>query len=191
VNLDALKAATDFQKEMLKQVQDQLKALDDRGRNFITLGSGALAAIALVSRPVDVFANPALDPLVKWISLLCIGVAVVLLIFALHRYLAISQPALPFFPDPDDLGELASTEDDASNVQQSLLTTYAELTTEALKLLLQRTEATRRLQTVLVVVSMLLLMYLIVPAINYAYSSQAVPPTSTSPSTPITPPKGP
>ncbi|NJK42996.1 MAG: hypothetical protein HC933_00860 [Pleurocapsa sp. SU_196_0] len=190
MNVDALKAATDFQKEMLKQVQDQLKALDDRGRNFITLGSGALAAIALVSRPVDVFANPALEPGVKWISLLCIGAAVALLIFALQGYLAISQPTLPFFPDPSDVGELASTED-APTVQQSLLDTYADLTTRALELLVQRTRATRRLQTTLLAVSVLLLLYLIVPALNYVSSTPAPPPAPTSPSTPITPPKRP
>jgi hypothetical protein len=158
VNLENLKAATEFQRELFKTTQDQIKMVEERARNFLTLSSGSLAAVALLARPQDVLAG-SLEPLHKLIALMALFLAVSSLIFVFIVYWILAAPGLVHFPEASDVEALGHGNTVFEETQAALLDGYTVMTNEAMGLLRAKSRQAKTLKFIVYLFAFLLLIY--------------------------------
>ncbi len=156
----SLKVLTELQKDLFKTVQDQIKALEERVRAFITLGSGALAAVALVAKP-DIFLTSSQPIWLKLLGGLSLLISVLLLIFAFLSYRNLATPSLIDFPNPDDIEKLSDEEDeDEHEVQRITLNAYTVIYKDAYNLLILKASRSKSVSLLVLIAMITLLFYL-------------------------------
>jgi hypothetical protein len=178
-----LKSASEFQRELVKSVQDQIKAVEERGRSFLTLASGALAAVALVARPQDILTVQ----VAGWLRVVGNGalfVAVLFLVWAFLVYRTLALPSQVDFPNPREVQEIGEQDTEPSEIQQIILDGYTVLYEDALDLLLIKTARMRLIGALVLCVAVLLLMYWLSSAIALSFPAN-IPLSPSSPTTPI------
>ncbi len=169
MDTNALKALTDLQKELFKTTQDQIKILDERSRAFITLASGALAAVALVTKP-DVFLAGQQSFEFKLIGSFGLFFAVLCLIGAFLAYRSLALPSLIDFPNPEGVEDLSKEETlNEKEVQKIILNAYTVLYQNAYDLLVLKTRRAKWVSGFVLSSILLLVLYLVLAVQNQIF----------------------